>query len=74
MESGVTHITFAAISRARNSATPAKAVRPAPVSRPKLAPAEMHGAHLANAIDKAKRENNAARLAELTAEVDRRGG
>ena len=70
----MTHITFAAVSRARNASTPPKAVRTAPVARPKPAPAEMHDAHLANAIDKAKRENNTARLAELTAEMERRGG
>lgn len=70
----MTHITFAAVSRARNASTPPKVVRAAPIARLKLAPAEMHDAHLANAIDKAKRENNTARLAELTAEQDRRGG
>lgn len=47
----------------RKAAGPASA----PVPRPKTAPGDMHPAHRENAIRKALREGDTARLAELQA-------
>lgn len=78
MESGVINPArwrpFAELTRPAKSRETRGVARTAPVARPKTPPAEMHDAHLANAIDKANRENNTARLGELEAERERRGG
>lgn len=51
----------------RRAATPASQPASAAAPRPKKAPGDMHPAHLENAIRKAQREGDTARLAELQA-------
>ena len=70
----MTHITFASVSKARAASTPPKMARTAPVARPKPTPADMHDAHLANAVAKAARTGDQTRLAQLRAAEGRRGG